>query len=279
MWIQELVAALVATGAYTFNSDLLASANAVVPSGPTTDGPYTSLRATGGSGPSWTHNRVGPAYQHPGCQVITTAKSFSVAYDRAYTTYNVLTAIRNQFIGFTWYRSITPLQEPNESLGLDDLGRSQIVFNLLGDKRPSTGGAVVPSLQTLVEDLGGNADSFVAPAVNDVYPSGTTYDKLVPNSWAVLLNADTMYAGTYVLEASGKMDIAGGYLTVGLFNLTDDPDTPIATVTFPLSELVGARQRSSAITFASGDKTYGVKMTTSSTLIAGAAWGCRIVRV
>lgn len=55
---------------------------------PTGDGPYTTISPTGGMHPHETHN--GENYSRPTIQIITRAKKFSVARDKAFAIYSAL---------------------------------------------------------------------------------------------------------------------------------------------------------------------------------------------
>lgn len=135
MWLDELISVLVADGVGTYGTNIFMSTKAAIPSGV---GPYLSLIETGGSGPDRTQNRVlRPAYQRPAAQIVARAASYPAARLMAQAAYNSLVKIRNQVILGVAYREVRPLQEPNDLLGLDAQGRATVVFNVIGDKRPS----------------------------------------------------------------------------------------------------------------------------------------------
>lgn len=134
-----------------------------------------------------------------------------------------------------------------------------------------------------VVELGGEADAFVRPSSSDVYPAGATFDQLVPGSTVWFIDAADLQGGTFVLEATAKVEGAGARAKVALFNLDDgSPNAALAgsEITFTAGNTTGERRRSGTITFPSAGaaKQLGVKVTANSTTIGAAAWGCRIVR-
>lgn len=263
-----------------FNVDIFVSSKASIPklAGAAT----LQIIETPGSGPERTQNAVTTAaYQRPSAQITARADTYVLAMAKARAAYDALVKVRNQFVNSTWYREINPLQEPFELGGgglVDAAGQLRIVFNVNGNRRPTTGAGTI-MLQQLIADFGGEAFGFQVPPGSDVYPSGATFDKLVPGSSPVVVNALKLPAGTYVLEASAKVAAAGARVKVGLFNLTTAPDTPMTEITFTTSELLGERLRSAAVTLPSADNVLGVKLAVNSTTINGAAWGCRIIRI
>jgi hypothetical protein len=296
-WIYDLQFLLSGDGVGTNagpNKNLFVSSQKVLPAGA---GPFLSLVETGGSTPENTQNStIVPAYQRPGAQIVVRADSYPDAYAMARAAYNSLVKVRNQFVGSgylsptgTWYRKIRPLQEPFD-MGLDADGRPRVTFNVIGDKRPSVfpppvpatpwAPILAPAIFQLIEDLGGDANGFVAPLGVDAYLVGATFDKLVPTSHTVVLNRAALYLGTYVLEASARVGVvAGARAKVGLFDLTNSPDTPLVEIEFTPDEMVGERKRSSGFVIPASDTTFGVKMTTNDIAVSSAVWGCRILRV
>ncbi len=131
----------------------------------------------------------------------------------------------------------------------------------------------------VIDTFGGNAFSFVPPLTPDVYPLGSAYAALIPNSWPVVIDRTQVSVGQYVLEADAKTDIVGGRVKVGLFDLSN-PDAPLVELVFSTSQLLGERQRSNPITIAgSGAVTLGVKATVNNVLVSSAVWGVRLLRV
>jgi hypothetical protein len=136
VWIDDIITQLELEGVGTFNTNIFATSKGEVPKG---DGPFLSIRTTGGTSADRTHNSViKPAYVRPGAQLVARAKTYRDAEAMAYAAYFALVKVRNQVIGSgnVWYREITALQEPSD-LGLDKLERPQVAFNVLGNKRTS----------------------------------------------------------------------------------------------------------------------------------------------
>lgn len=280
--------------------NMFATSAKFLPKGP---GPLLSVISTGGTSPDQTHNKLfSPAYLRPSAQIVCRADDYADAETMLFEAMTSLYKIRNEYIGSgifgptgTWFRSISLLQSEPIDLGLGgDDKRVRVAFNILGDKRPSfpfnlPAGRflfeyppeVAMTIYQMIEVLGGSAFSFFTPGVADAYPIGVGYDALVPDSYPVELNAVELYLGTYILEASARVDLAGARVKLALFDLTNAPNTPIvgSEITFTSGELVGERKRSGSFTIPSADTLLGVKLTTDSALIGGAAWGCRILRV
>jgi head-tail adaptor len=165
-------------------------------------------------------------------------------------------------------------------LGVQDPEERHIELVLLCAEMKRGGGDVLPTvIELLIADMGGEPYAFMAPAVADQYPSGGTYDKLVPGSYPTPpLNSARLPAGTYVLEATAKVADVGARAKVALVTL-DDPDTPVVEIAFSTSELIGETKRSAAFTVAVADTRYAVKLTTDDPAIGAAAWGCHILKV
>lgn len=131
--------------------------------------------------------------------------------------------------------------------------------------------------------FGGDSRSFTRPSGSDSYPSGATFDKLVPGSTVWEIDSASLAGGTFVLEAIACVETAGARAKVCVVNLSDGaPDTALtgSEISFTADNLTGERKVSSAITFPAGGaaKKLGVKVTANSTTVGAAAWGCRIVR-
>lgn len=244
------------------------------------DSPTLQIIVTGGAPPEFIQNWNNPAYDHPAAQLIARARKPALAEAFARAAYEILTGVRNQFINDTWYRGIHALQEPFELGNTDPNNNTAFVFNVLADKRPSVGSIAFPSGDDLVgayifELLGGDEDDFVAPSVDDTYPVGVTYDKLIPGGNSI--NPPGVPAGgTLKLEASAKCDITGGRVKAALFNLDTDVMVPNSEITFTANNIVGERQRSGAVVLVAGTN-YGVKMTTNHTAVRSAVWSARII--
>lgn len=115
------------------NRSIFRGSNANVPVG---DGPYISIRDTGGSGPERIQNKRSSNFEYPGAQIIVRAADPDVAYVRAKAAFNAVMEVINQTVNGTFYLNIKPMQEPVDS-GLDDTNkRTQFVFNVIAMKRP-----------------------------------------------------------------------------------------------------------------------------------------------
>lgn len=198
---------------------------------------------------------------------------------RAEAIVGLFVSILNQNISGVRYLAVVPIQEPFP-LRRDEDFRIEMVCNFQVTKEPST--VASPTIYQLVEDFGGDINSFVTPASSNAYPTGALQTALVPDSHTVLLNGSSLYGtGTYVLEASARVQAAGVRAKVALFDLTNAPNVAIAgsEITFTTSEVVGERLRSSGLVIPAGSASYGVKLTVNSTVLGAAAWGIRLLRV
>lgn len=149
MFLDDLVTILTTAGVGTFNVNIFASSKATIPPGA---GPYLTLAETGGSGPEGTHNAAAagfPAYVRPNAQILVRALSYSAARAMSDAAYSALFPVRNRFVNGVFWRQIVCLQEPFD-MGLDDLNRATVVFNIACTKRKSadTTGATTPWIDT-----------------------------------------------------------------------------------------------------------------------------------
>jgi hypothetical protein len=169
----------------------------------------------------------------------------------------------------TWDSLATPADsEPANSLGA-------IIRLLKADLASSAAVAGSASLVPIPHEFGGLAGWVATPTA--AYLAGGTYDKLAPNTDVVAFDSIILPAGTYKLEATLACEGAGT-VTLGLFNLTDDPNTAIKEITS--TNATGEQVQSTAIAFAASgaSKVYGVKLKNSDILKRYAAWGIRIRR-
>lgn len=132
-FLDELANYLVAQNVGVKGSSIYLGSNAVIPTG---DGPYMTLTETGGSAPSRVHNYAGAHTQRPTAQIAVRAKSYSVARAMAKAAYLALDGVFNTTLSGTFYQKITARQELTD-IGLDDVGRPLIVFNIDAEKQPS----------------------------------------------------------------------------------------------------------------------------------------------
>jgi hypothetical protein len=133
-------------------------------------------------------------------------------------------------------------------------------------------------------ELGGLPDAYVRPESGpNTYMSGSTFDKLVPGSGVWALDSDDLPDGSsYVLEAIVKTESSGVIPKFALFNMTDDPDSPLTgSEVIGSGSVTGELLRSSVIAFPPpGDvKNLGVKITTNNVANGAAAYSIRILRV
>lgn len=133
MFLDEIAARLVAQSIGVIGSSIFLGSKAVIPPGA---GPYITLIETGGSAPTRIHNKPTPNTQRPTAQIAVRATSYLVARTKAKDAYNALDGVYNTSIAGVLYHSITARQEPTD-IGLDDVGRPMIVFNIEVEKAPS----------------------------------------------------------------------------------------------------------------------------------------------
>lgn len=126
---EELVTLFSSLG--TFGSTIFIGEKTAIPSG---DGPYLSIIETGGSGPQRIQNQLLPAYKYPTAQIVTRAKTYVAARTMAQSAWDLVASVRNQTVGGSWFRHMTPLQSEPFSGGVDDKDRPTVKFNVLGDK-------------------------------------------------------------------------------------------------------------------------------------------------
>jgi hypothetical protein len=166
----------------------------------------------------------------------------------------------------------------------------QVIYDVVeGDIRSSSFPAI--TLKSVTDNLmarvpflfGGSPNQYV----DDVtYASGSTYDKLAPDTRVWRVDSAWLAAGTYVLEAILKTDNAASPAKIALINLTDNPNAPVTEVggatNVELSSisLTGELLRSNAILFpaAGVQKDYGVKLITDAPGNRAMAWGIQLIR-
>ena len=108
---------------------------------------------------------------------------------------------------------------------------------------------------------------------NTSYPNGPALSAMIPNTGLLLMDSAILPTGTYQLEGM-LANNSGGTTTVGLFDLVQAQNTAMVEITSNLS--AGERKISSAITFITGNRNYGVKAKVSSG--TGSAYGIRLYR-
>lgn len=112
------------------NVNIFATSKAAIPAG---DGPYTGIRETGGTSPTYVHNQNLPAYAYPTVQLVTCAKTSQIARAALKALLDVACNVRNQTINGTLYQRIRPMQEIGDR-GLDNLDRPTVGVNLMATK-------------------------------------------------------------------------------------------------------------------------------------------------
>jgi hypothetical protein len=135
------------------------------------------------------------------------------------------------------------------------------------------GGGTATGIGAEVFVFGSDSSSQVSATTIQL---GATYNFLHAGTSVWVMDSAILVPGaTYVLEVAGLMEEAGT-MTIVLVNLTDAPNTPIATAT--LTSLTGETVQSAAITFpaAGATKSYGVKRFVSAN--SGFIRGARICR-
>jgi hypothetical protein len=140
----------------------------------------------------------------------------------------------------------------------------------------TVGSTVLPTgIGLTVADLGGDWREYVT---GTGYPSGATFDKLVPGSGVWYINAYAL-PGTYGVEAVCAANTGTPNITIAAFDL--DGGTPDAALTgsetVAAGSTTGVRIRSTAITFANAARTIGVKVKIASGSVA--CRGIRIIRL
>jgi hypothetical protein len=278
-FMDEVAFQLETDGVGVRQTNIFGSSFKVLPKG---SGPFLSIIETGGSSPDNTHNSTDrPAYRRPGAMIVVRADTVAAAKMMIEAAYDSLVKIRNQTIDTSessaWYRRINVLQEPNDTLGLDNTGRVRYSFNISADKRPSiTSGSDIVGMY-LLDFLAGTRNAFVRPASVDAYPVGALYSALVPGSAPTVISA-LPTTGNIVFEASSSVESAGARAKVALFDLDADEMVDNSELTFSSGETIGGRARSSAITLIAGGR-YGAKMTTDNTAVGCAAWDIKIIHL
>lgn len=133
-FLDEIANRIEEQGAGTLGTDMFLSSKASIPSG---NGPIISITETGGTTSRRTQNNT--ATQRPSASIIVRASTYPAARARAVLVYEALggdNGLANTFLMGTFYQSIVPKQQLTD-LGLDDLSRARVVFNIEAEKVPS----------------------------------------------------------------------------------------------------------------------------------------------
>lgn len=127
MLLDDMVTLLVNAGVGVANSTIFYGSQVQIPTGA---GPFVTLTEYGGMAPERTQNKISPpAYRRPSFQVTVRAQTLVAARAKALAAHNALN-VRNTTVGGTWYKEISPIQEPFDLGQQDDNGRVRYVFNV-----------------------------------------------------------------------------------------------------------------------------------------------------
>lgn len=133
--LDDIAIALQTAGVGTISTNIFKSSKAIIPTG---DGPYLSLRETGGMTPARTQNETGT--ERPTAQLLAIAKNYVAARTMlaaAFTALGGVNGLHNVTLSGTFYLSIVPRQSITD-LGLEEgTARSRCVFNIEVEKQPS----------------------------------------------------------------------------------------------------------------------------------------------
>jgi hypothetical protein len=132
MFLDEIVQWLAGHGVGVVGENIFKSSSAVIPTG---DGPYMMVAETGGTAPIRVQNSV-RLLQCPTAQILVVAKAHAVSREMSRAAYAVLDGVFNTHVEGCFYTKITARQEPTD-MGLDDLNRARVVFNIDAEKVPS----------------------------------------------------------------------------------------------------------------------------------------------
>jgi hypothetical protein len=133
-FLDEIAARIQSQGAGVLGQDLFLSTKADIPGGA---GPITTIVESGGTSSRRTQNNT--ATQRPAAQIVIRASSYPAARARAVLVYNALggdNGLYNVTLSGTFYQQIVPVQQLFD-LGLDELSRARVVFNINAEKVPS----------------------------------------------------------------------------------------------------------------------------------------------
>ncbi len=132
-FLVEMVDRLVARGVGTVGTNIFRSSQAAIPPG---DGPYVLIIETGGAAPTRVQNSPLANTERPTAQITVRASKYENASTKAMQAYLALDGIFNTTLSGTFYQSVKARQGLTD-LGLDDLNRPLIGFNIEAEKSPS----------------------------------------------------------------------------------------------------------------------------------------------
>ena len=127
----DLMSIFVAAGIGAEGVVIFHTSNAKIPTAnKIADLAFLSFIVTGGRGPEYTQNRLGPSYQKPGAQITGRHIDPGVAKRLCRSGYDAIASITNHTVsGGQRYLRIRPLQEPFDE-GPDGAGRTRYTFNV-----------------------------------------------------------------------------------------------------------------------------------------------------
>lgn len=132
-FLDEIAAKLVAAGVGTLGTDIFLSSRAKIPDG---DGPYLSIKETGGTGAKRTQTS---GVSRPTAQIMATADTYPVARAKLKLAWDALggeNGLTNVTLSGTVYLSVMARQEPTD-IGLDARSRAMVGFNFDAEKKAS----------------------------------------------------------------------------------------------------------------------------------------------
>ena len=94
-FLEELVKILVTAGVGAYGVNIHTTSQHAVPSG---DGPFLSIRETGGPRGIYDHNTVGPAFSRSTALITVRASTYAAARTMARAAYDALVAVTNTTI-------------------------------------------------------------------------------------------------------------------------------------------------------------------------------------
>lgn len=94
-WEEELIKVLSTAGLATSGTDAFIGPAVELPVG---NGPYITVRNSGGSAPIQAHGPNGSRYERLSAQIVVRAKSYTVARTRALAVWRALHGVRNQTV-------------------------------------------------------------------------------------------------------------------------------------------------------------------------------------
>jgi hypothetical protein len=133
MFLQEIIDRLVVKGVGTFQTNIFATSQMIIPSG---EGPYLSITETGGRPGIRIHNKKKPAIVRPSALISVRGGDAIHTREMAFAAYEALNDVRNETLSGTFYQELDALQEPYE-MPPDENGRARYQFNVRAMKSPS----------------------------------------------------------------------------------------------------------------------------------------------